>query len=200
MREEHEQAVDWLNEHTDSAINFFIITMKLWQIGNSALAPKFVISSQPNDWAKALKNSVSQPKSETKSLQLAFWQKFKEFAEESSSFSLRKVRAQHWYDLSINSSDAGLSLIINSQKKKIASEIYIRNSNDLYHLLHQSKVLFENAFEEKIDWMELPNKKASRIKISRPGDIFNEDLWLEYFTWLVETSEKLKTVFHSIVV
>lgn len=32
VREEHQQAIDWLNEHTDDNINFFLIKMELWKI------------------------------------------------------------------------------------------------------------------------------------------------------------------------
>ncbi len=40
-REEHAKAIEWLNEHTD--IDFFLIEMELWQIGDSEVAPKFSI-------------------------------------------------------------------------------------------------------------------------------------------------------------
>ncbi|MBU1121650.1 MAG: DUF4268 domain-containing protein, partial [Candidatus Omnitrophica bacterium] len=52
VRDEHKQAIDWLNEHTDEKLNFFIIKIELWQIGDSPVAPKFQIISKPNDWAK----------------------------------------------------------------------------------------------------------------------------------------------------
>ena len=60
VRDEHKQAIDWLNEHTDDKINIFAIRMELWQIGDSPCAPKFHVVSQPNDWAKAIKKSTSQ--------------------------------------------------------------------------------------------------------------------------------------------
>ena len=48
VRDEHKQAIDWLNEHTDSKIGFFLIVIELWQIGDSLPAPKlnvvFIIS------------------------------------------------------------------------------------------------------------------------------------------------------------
>ncbi len=45
--EEHQQAIDWLNEKTDEKINFFVIKMEVWKIGNSEPAPKFHIISNP---------------------------------------------------------------------------------------------------------------------------------------------------------
>ena len=51
VRDEHKQAVDWLNDHTDDKINIFAIRMELWQIGDSPYAPKFYVVSKPNDWS-----------------------------------------------------------------------------------------------------------------------------------------------------
>src|SRR5205085_4728442 len=34
-REEHIRAIDWLNEHTDEDIDFFLIKMEIWKISDS---------------------------------------------------------------------------------------------------------------------------------------------------------------------
>ncbi len=99
VRDEHKQAIDWLNEHTDSNINFFSIQMEVWKIGESPYAPKFHVIAQPNDWAKTVKKATSQNEySDTKLLQLQFWDKFKEFAvDKNAKIKLRKAYPQHWY-------------------------------------------------------------------------------------------------------
>ncbi len=33
-RDEHRQAIEWLNQHTDSNIGFFPLEIELWQIGD----------------------------------------------------------------------------------------------------------------------------------------------------------------------
>ena len=48
-REEHRSAIEWLNNHTDENISFFLIEIKLYQIGNSELAVKFEVIEKPND-------------------------------------------------------------------------------------------------------------------------------------------------------
>ena len=94
IRDEHKQAIDWLNEHTDENINFFAIQIELWKIGNSELAPKFNIISKPNDWAKEIKKSFSNYEpTETKLSQLEFWKKYKERLEnEKSTLKPRNLR------------------------------------------------------------------------------------------------------------
>ena len=98
VRDEHKQAVDWLNEHTDDKINIFAIRMELWQIGDSPYAPKFQIISKPNDWAKAIKKSTIRSElSDLRLMQLEFWNQFKVFAaSKQPSQRLRKAYPQHW--------------------------------------------------------------------------------------------------------
>ncbi|VUT28165.1 MAG: hypothetical protein SYNGOMJ08_00727 [Candidatus Syntrophoarchaeum sp. GoM_oil] len=197
VRDEHKQAIDWLNEHTDEKINFFAIKMELWQIGNSPFAPKFQIISKPNDWAKAIKKSTGKSAlTDTKLLQLEFWNKFKEYVQSNNSkLRLRKSYPQHWHDISFGSSDARISLTINSQSNQIACEIYIPNSKDLFYELEKQKDKIEQELDMKLEWMPLDGKKASRIKISSTADINDSDKWNEYFEWLENTASKFQKVF-----
>lgn len=57
-REEHRAAIEWLNSHTTEDIGFILCELKLYHIGDSDIAPAFVVIEQPNDWAKGMK----QPK------------------------------------------------------------------------------------------------------------------------------------------
>lgn len=197
VRDEHKQAVDWLNEHTDEKINFFAIKMELWQIGNSPFAPKFQIISKPNDWAKAIKKSTGHSVlTDTKLLQLDFWNKFKEYAQANNSkLKLRKANPQHWYNISFGSSDAHISLTINSQSNQIACEVYIPDSKELFYELEKQKEKIEQELNMKLEWMALEGKKASRAKVSYEADIDNTEKWDEYFKWMQITAEKFQKVF-----
>ncbi len=57
-RDEHRKAVEWLNQHTDENIGFFLLEIELWKINGSVPAPRFNIVERPNDWAKAIKASA----------------------------------------------------------------------------------------------------------------------------------------------
>lgn len=118
-RDEHRQAIEWLNQNTGVKIGFFLVEIELWQIDDSAIAPKFNVVERPNDWAKQMKNVASL--SETKQLQLNFWQQLSEYIKSNESFakefSARKAQPQHWYDLSVGSSSYHVSLTVNTQKK-----------------------------------------------------------------------------------
>lgn len=199
MRDEHKQAIDWLNEHTDEDINIFIVKIEVWKIGNSAPAPNFEIISQPNDWAKALKKyTKSDELTETKMLQLDFWNDFKEYAKkENTNLSLRKARPQHWYDISIGFSGVHMSLTLNTRDDMMGVEIYIPNNKELFNRLKENKNIIENEIGAELEWMELPDKKASRIKISKSADINDTEEWNNYFAWLKSNAEKFKKVFYK---
>ena len=197
VRDEHKKAVDWLNEHTDEKINFFAIRMELWQIGDSPYAPKFQIISKPNDWAKAVKASSAKASlTNTKLLQLEFWNKFKEYNNENNSaLRLRTPRPQHWYDVAIGNSDTHISLTVDSQKNILGCEIYISNLKDLFYYLEKNKEKIEKKLNLKLEWFALEGKRASRIKLTKDFDIANTDEWEDGFSWLKETAENFQDVF-----
>ena len=197
VREEHRQAVDWLNEHTHEDIQFFLVKIELWQIADSPLAPKFEIASKPNDWTKSVRSSVEVGElTETKAKQLQFWSEFKEFTKKhNAKFRHQKSYPQHWTDISIGSSDAYISLTLNTRESLLGASVYIPNNKALYAHLAAHKEQIENELGEKPEWMELPTKKASRIRILAPGDFYDETKWNEHFTWFMREVENFFRVF-----
>jgi hypothetical protein len=197
VRDEHKRAVDWLNEHTDEKINIFAIKMELWQIADSPYAPNFKIVSQPNDWAKAIKKAaMSSTLSDTKLMQLEFWTQFNEYAENNqTALRLRKAQPQHWYDISIGSSKAYLSLIIDTKNNQIRCEFYIPNSEEIYQGLFLQKDAISSKLEYDLEWMELPGKKASRIRTVFDTEVNENNNWEDCFAWLTKTAEDFQSVF-----
>lgn len=197
-REEHSRAIDWLNEHSDDTVNYFLIEMELWQIGASEYAPKLQVISQPNDWAKAVKQSAAGGGkiSETKAQQLEFWNALKDYGtQNTNALRFRNPSPQHWYDISMGSGEAHISLTINSQQDQIACEVYIANNKDLYYALEAKKEPIEKELGYKLIWMPLEGKKASRIKYVREADINETDKWSEFHKWLVDTAVQFQRTF-----
>lgn len=197
VRDEHRQAVDWLNLHTDENTEFYIVQIELWQIENSPFAPKFGIISKPNDWTKAVRSSTESVElTETKLQQLEFWKGFQEFAKmKKSKFRFQKPYPQHWANISIGITDAYLSLTINSRENYFGVELYIPNNKELYNKLFQQKEEIEKVLAEKLNWMELPAKKASRILIQKSGNFEDPSKWEETFDWLLNEAEKFSHVY-----
>jgi len=198
VRDEHKQAVDWLNEHTDEKLNFFLVRIELWQIGISEPAPKFVIVSRPNDWTKSVRGSVNDQSelSDTKLLQLEFWQQLREFSiTHKPPLKLRTPPAQHWYDVAIGRSDCHVTLTTLTAKNQVGCEIYIPNSKRLFDIFYSNKAEIESELDiGELSWQALPDKKASRIRVFHNFNFANQDR-SEAFSWLVQTAINFKTTF-----
>jgi len=52
--DEHRAAMDWLNHSTAEGLDFFGVEIELWRIGDSRMAPRLNIVSQPNAWSKGI--------------------------------------------------------------------------------------------------------------------------------------------------
>lgn len=200
IRDEHRSAIDWLNEHTDEAIAFFAIRMELWQIGDSLPAPKFQIVSNPNNWTKIAKtNTERSALTPTKLYQFELWNKFKEFAQANNhDLSFTKTYPQHWYNFSIGSSAAHVSLTVVTRAKELACELYILDDKELFEFLKSRKDAIEGELG-MVDWQRLPDDtKASRIKIAKKFDIVGSPDFSQYgeaLAWLETNLVKFKTVF-----
>lgn len=195
-REEHQKAIDWLNEHTDEHISFFLIKIELWQIENSNPAPKFEIIVSPNEWAKAIKTDAARGElTDTKIQQLDFWKKFKDYVRtKDAKIRLQTPRPQHWYDISIGSSDAHVALTINSRENLLGCEIYINKNKDLFKFLLERKEEIEKEIGEKAEWVDAPI--ASKIKIKKEiSNVFDQNEAENYFAWLYEKTVLFQRVF-----
>lgn len=194
-RDEHRQAVEWLNQHTDENIGFFLVEIELWRINDSLPAPKFTIIEKPNDWAKTMK--VVEGLSEHQKMQLEFWQAFIDYAfnndEFKKTFTQRKAQPQHWYDVSVGSSVYHIAFTINSQKKKLGAEIYIHNDKETYEHFKKSATEIEQEIGAEIVWREA--NKDCRILVLHDGDVKEgSDSWTQYFEWFCKMGIQLKKI------
>ena len=170
-RDEHKQAIEWLNQHTDENVGFFLIEIELWKINDSVPAPKFNIVEKPNAWAKTMK--IVEGLSDLKKMQLDYWQAFNDYAfgkpEFRKVFSQRKAAPQYWYSLGVGSSACHLDFTVNTQKKRIGAEIYISNDKDLYAKFMNKKADIEAELGVSVDWREA--EKDCRILVLKEGDL-----------------------------
>ena len=85
-REEHKAAIEWLNNHTDEQIGFFLCEIKLYRIGESDPAVKFEVVEKPNDWAKEIKKA-SGNLNPTQQARFEYWTAFNNYAFSDKIFS-----------------------------------------------------------------------------------------------------------------
>lgn len=195
--EEHKQAIEWLNEHSDENINLFLIKIELFKIGDSEIAPHFEIISQPNDWTKTIRSNQNNTElTGMKLVDLNFWQGFSEYlSENNTTFSVRKAQPQHWYSLAIGSSDCHIDLTVN-KSGEIACSLWIENNKELFNKFNAHKDEIERELGYAVRWDYKEGSKASSIDIRSDFklDLKSNDLSKGY-EWLLNKSEDFKKVF-----
>lgn len=196
-REEHRAAIEWLNNHTDENIAFFLVEIKLYQIGSSDIAVKFEVVEKPNDWTKELKRNTSN--SPILQARYEYWVAFNDYAFKNANFAKnfnkRKASTDHWMTLSIGSSACAISLAQVRKYNHLLAELYISNDKDLYKKLYTYKDIIETEIGISLEWNELPEKKASRIIAFKTVNFEDKNTWTEQFDWLMDMSIKIKKAF-----
>lgn len=196
-REEHKAAVEWLNNHTDDKIGFFLCEIKLFQIGDSQIAPAFTVVERPNDWTKEIRKTASA--NSTQQQRLEYWQAFNDYAFSDANFSRifnkRKPITDHWMDFSIGSSACHIAVSQIQKRKAVDVELYINDDKELFKSLFAHKDEIEKNMEMELEWKELPERKASRILIEKTVDLDDRATWPEQFDYIMDTCIKMKRAF-----
>lgn len=193
--DEHRAALDWLNEITDSRFNFFGLEIELWRIGDSPIAPKFNIVSQPNDWSKTVAAGASQVENtltESRLLQREFWSAFRDFVKDKDSrIKTTKALAQNWMNIAIGRSGIRFCAVpsfLDSVKEtydshELRTEVVLddNNSKTYYEQLFAQKEKIENEMGEPLNWHNPTDKRVCRIYLRCGADLENRDNWSKQY-------------------
>lgn len=200
-REEHKAAIEWLNNHTDDKIGFFLCEIKLFQIGNSDIVPSFTVVERPNDWTKEIKKTTAA--NSTQQQRLEYWQAFNDYAFQNTEFAKvfnkRKPTTDHWMDFSIGSSACHIGVTQIQKRSAIGVELYINDDKELFKSLFAHKEKIENDMGMMLDWRELPERKASRILVEKNVQLSNHEEWQEQFNYIMDVLLKMKKAFKKFI-
>ena len=175
-RDEHRSAIEWLNNNTVQDINFFLIELHAYQIGNSDYAPMFQIVEQPNDFIKEQKGKKStDTMNKSQAERLEFWTQFNDHViNRGKPFPIRKAGTAHWYDVSIGTSEAKISIALVNKDSFISVELYIYDNKALFDKLYEEREDIHKKLGFDLNWYRLENSKASRIQSKIDGLNFDD--------------------------
>ena len=199
FRDQHRAALDWLNEITDKGIRFFGIEIELWQIGESAVAPKFNLVSKPNDWSKIVSSTAkSQAElTDTQQLNLEYWRALSDHIEEHGErVTSRSPQAKSYADFAVGRSGCNLSASVNTQEPFVRVLLWISGTGDseaLFRLLEEERSVIEHEIGVSLDWQPRPDKKSFVIAYRWDADPTDRDDWPNQH----ERMTKLLDAFHQ---
>ena len=151
--DEHRAAIDWLNNKTPSDISLFGLEIELWRIGDSAMAPKFNIVCQPNDWSRSVTASIHN--SELRQFCTEYWSGVL-FALQEMGMNQVNSRPAGKQDMTfdVGWNEFVLKAYFSRVKKKLGVWVGCRgpDGSSNFELLKRSSKEIEAALDGSLDW------------------------------------------------
>lgn len=169
LRDDHKNALEWLNENIIQDISFFGVEIHAFSINNSPPAIDLRVIVKPNDWERNVKRSTTLTDT-----QIEYVNFFSELVNSYSDINprFRKVKARPRSWLRFGAGISGLKFGWKFRSgNRFGVELYIDTGDDI-----ENKRIFDRFknYKDKIDleikgveWEELETKRACRIAINR---------------------------------
>lgn len=201
FREEHRQALDWLNRVEGSA-EYFGVVLELLRVDDSKPAVNLRVVSSPNSWSReTARESLAGELSSRRAAYRDFFQKLIDVLRDEHRFTAARVaQPQSWY--SFASGVGSLRYSANfAGGGRLRAELYIdfgdtEKNKATFDKLAADRTAIESALGEQLSWERLDDKQSCRIALYRPGSIEDPPEALEgHRRWLIDRLLKLKKVF-----
>jgi len=168
FRDEFRRSFDWLNERTDSRVNFFGVEIGVVQIGETGpRAPVFDVVARPNDWQKHVRpvmiDTVNPANAARQDFFLAV---LASVAEKRPSIRVPSRQRANW--LSFASGPFGYWSIAITADSRVRLEAYIDTGETainkrIYDSFYSRQAYWDAKFNFPLAWERLDARKASRI-------------------------------------
>lgn len=197
--DEHQKAIEWLNEHLDDSISCFLIKIEVWQIGDSKPAPRFEVVSLKNNWAATLKSSINSGEASAHQLrQQEFWRALGEnFKSRDPNMRVQKPLPQHWLNFSMGSSICHPYLTVNTRDNFVSCDLWTADKEFLAFLQSREEDI-KSELGYDFTWWEANKSGGIRTKY-QVDDVFNQNEYDASFNWLFEAVKRYQQVFPKYV-
>jgi len=197
--EEHQKALEWLNDNTGDSLAFFGVQLEVWKIDDSRPAVRFNVVSRPAQiMRQAAVVKAGETLTEPKKLQLEFWTLVRDkLVADKVVTSAQTPKPQYWFDVPVGRVFFVLSNIANTHEGRIGVRLYISNKvaeRALPQLLDQKEAI-ERDIGAALLWNPHPEKNDKIVAILREADLWNRNEWDGYAAWMVDMIARFRRAF-----
>jgi hypothetical protein len=149
IRDEHRSAIEWLNNHTDEKVSFFLVRPEVFRIDSSNPAIRFEIEASPSEFGRRLKKLVVTGDEPRHEFRRTFWQGLLEYlVVNGQSWAKGRVATKDSYIASTLGKSGITANVSMAQGSKMRVEIYISSDPDKlqFQKLHAKKGDIEPLF------------------------------------------------------
>lgn len=202
FRDEHQQALEYLNHMTGDNARFFGIEIQAAVIGDSEPAPLFNLVVQPSDWRAQLTSQRSDSnRSKLRQNYLAFWTEFLECLQSRHPGSAGTRRALTSKRIRLLSLRRRTAILIGfGRSGQVFVELYIdpgdaTRNREIFDLLEIRKDEIEGSIGSSLKWLTMDNRRTCKVRKEGIGDIEDTESWPDIIDWLIKWYLDFKRVF-----
>ena len=205
FQQPHRDALHWLNGITGPEMLFYGVNLEVFRIDESSPAPKYTLVVEPPPYKRSSSVSTISPKAASYQ---AFWAKFLQHMKDKYPGVTRAIsaQAQSWFSTGAGVSGFSLNATFTGDGR-FRVELYIDTGNKeqnkaAFGQLQESDGAIQQTIGENLDWTELPDRRASRISLYRPGSSTIDDsseTLDEYVLWGSERMARFREVFRPLL-
>lgn len=200
FRDEHCQALQWLNERASGKTKFFALKLEIIRIDDSKPAVQFKQVVVPNEWQRIVEASEIKGSEKGELYKLFYQPLFDELREKHKFTNARAAQPQNWHSFSAGKTGYYYSVTF-ALSNRARVELYIDREDT-----EENKKIFDEFLQQKesieketgfaLEWERLDAKRACRIAIYKNANIYDapEEL-LKTREWMIMMLLKFKDVF-----
>jgi hypothetical protein len=201
FRDEHREALDWLNrEGGEGRPEFFGVELQVLQIDDSKPAVNLRPVAFPNGWTRDLNERSTGGLSDKQQKYQAFFQSLLDDLREQKFSNAKKAQPQNWYSFASGARGYVFGASFASGGR-LRVDLYIdlqeaAENKAAFEKLQAEKDRIEAEFGEHLAWEKLESKRASRISVYTTGSIDDPpDALAAHRLWMKDKLIKMKKVF-----
>ena len=192
MRDEHRQAIDWLNQRTGTDTEFYGVEVRAVRIDQSRPACLFDVVARPNETRKAVVDRGRPEQTGDRERNRLFWEGVLDQLRDVHGLTNRRngslgtwqgvpseipwIRYNTWFDAG---GKAYVHFSLESNETNVNKLLFDRMEAEKHEI--------ETKFGQPLDWERLNRLKSSRLGVSRTAQIDDSDDKLrETGDWMVD--------------
>lgn len=168
FRDEHRQALDWLNEHTGEDVRFFGVALRVVRIGQSAPAPLLEVVANPNDWQKRVRTATSRMGDRERAYEEFWGGLIEDLRQRFPSMLPAKMKVPTSSYLGVPSRVKGAAVYAAFGPRHIRVELYIDTGEadrnvEIFESLLTRRAEIEARFGESLEFDRSEGKRICKV-------------------------------------
>jgi len=197
-KSEHQRAIDWLNANVKTC-SFYLVKIQVFKIKDSEPGAQFFLISGPDENITTV-GKIKEKDSEIDNIRFKFWSEFYEKLKKRSNIYSSTAPKPRTY-IGVSAGMRGVSFLCAAQNNSAQVEIYIDRGKEegkeinlkIFREFEKNKEEIEKNIRNKLEWDDLPESRACRIRLrSNLGGFSDEETWEDIHEFLVQNIIKLE--------